>query len=83
MARLALALLLAAVCGAPRAQAPGADGARIPSLPEAAFARIDNVVLQLALKHILVDWPAGNPKLQMRHAIGFVMVQHLEQAVDV
>lgn len=44
VARLALALLLAAVCSAPRAQAPGADGARIPSLPEAAFARIDEAL---------------------------------------
>ncbi|CAG0964968.1 hypothetical protein BURK1_00915 [Burkholderiales bacterium] len=41
-----LALLLAAACGAAQAQpsAPFPDGPRIPSLPEAAFERIDQAL---------------------------------------
>ncbi len=43
--RLAIASLMAAACGAALAQsAPYPDGPRIPSLPEAAFERIDRAL---------------------------------------
>ena len=45
MRRLVIASLLAAACGAALAQsAPYPDGPRIPSLPEAAFERIDRAL---------------------------------------